>query len=92
VYGAVAPAANQLGYILPNSRLQESEADKLGLIFMAKAGYDPQNAVDFWQRMASASSGQKPPQFLSTHPSDNSRIRDLEAQLPKAQQIYLENR
>ena len=64
---AVAPAAAQVGYVLPNSRLQESEADQLGLIFMAKAGYDPQTAVAFWTRMAAQSGGAKPPQFLSTH-------------------------
>jgi len=78
-----------LGYVLPNSRKQESEADKLGLIFMAMAGYDPQNAVQFWQRMAEAGAkSQKPPKLLSTHPADEDRISDLQKQLPQAQKYY----
>lgn len=92
IYGLAAPAATQVGYVLPNSRLQESEADELGLIFMAKAGYDPENAVAFWTRMAAKSGGQKPPQFLSTHPADEKRIRDLKSQLPKAEKVYRESR
>ena len=88
IYGAVAPAAAQVGYVLPNSRLQESEADQLGLIFMAKAGYDPKNAVEFWTRMAAKSDGAKPPQFLSTHPADAKRIRDLKSQMAKAEKVY----
>ena len=91
IYGLAAPAAAQVGYVLPNSRLQESEADQLGLIFMAKAGYDPDNAVEFWTRMAAKSGGQKPPQFLSTHPADEKRIRDLKQQLPKAEKVYKES-
>ncbi len=92
IYGLAAPAAAQVGYVLPNSRLQESEADQLGLIFMAKAGYDPDNAVAFWTRMAAKSGGQKPPQFLSTHPADEKRIRDLKSQLPKAEKVYKESK
>ena len=92
IYGAVAPAAAQVGYVLPNSRLQESEADQLGLIFMAKAGYDPQNAVEFWTRMAAKSDGAKPPQFLSTHPADAKRIRDLKSQMAKAEKVYQQSR
>lgn len=76
-----------LGLILPYSRKHESEADKMGLIFMAKAGYDPREAVSFWKRMA-AESGQKPPQFLSTHPSDEKRIADLQKFLPEAMKVY----
>lgn len=91
IYGLATPAATQIGYVLPNSRLQESEADQLGLIFMAKAGYDPDNAVEFWTRMAAKSGGQKPPQFLSTHPADDKRIRDLKSQLPKAEKVYKES-
>ncbi len=91
IYGIAAPAATQVGYLLPNSRLQESEADELGLIFMAKAGYDPQNAVEFWTRMAAKSGGQKPPQFLSTHPADDKRIRDLKSQMSKAEKVYKES-
>jgi predicted Zn-dependent protease len=75
------------GVLLPFSRTQESEADKLGLIFMALAGYDPAEAVSFWQRMA-AIGGNKPPEWMSTHPSDERRIRDIQAYLPKAQKYY----
>ncbi len=79
----------QLGYVLPNSRNQESEADKLGLIFMSMAGYHPQNAVDFWQRMAKAGEkSQKPPKILSTHPTDETRIEDLKKQIPDAMKYY----
>ena len=92
LYGLAAPAAASVGYILPNSRNQESEADRLGLTFMAMAGYDPRAAVDFWRRMAQASNGQKPPQWLSTHPADNTRIRDLKKLMPDAVAIYNKNR
>jgi predicted Zn-dependent protease len=87
--GAALPAGAQVFVALPHSRRQESEADKLGLIFMAMAGYNPQEAVSFWGRMAKAGSGgQKPPVFLSTHPSDERRIQDLQAQLPDAMKYY----
>lgn len=92
LFSLAGPAAAQVGYILPNSRLQESEADQLGLIFMAKAGYDPKNAVAFWNRMADMSKGKKPPLFLSTHPADAKRIRDLESQLPKAEKVFAASR
>jgi predicted Zn-dependent protease len=79
----------QVGVILPFSRVQESEADHLGLIFMALAGYDPHEAVVFWQRMAAASKGQaKPPEFLSTHPADETRIKNLEKLVPEAMEYY----
>lgn len=85
VLGVVAP----VGFVLPNSRGQESEADQLGVIFMAMAGYDPNEAVDFWKRMSAASAGsQKPPLFLSTHPNDQQRITDLEKMMPKAMKYY----
>jgi predicted Zn-dependent protease len=74
--------------ILPYSRLQESEADKLGLIFMAMAGYDPHEAPKFWERMSSMNKGTKPPEFLSTHPSDQSRIRALNEAIPEAMKYY----
>jgi predicted Zn-dependent protease len=81
VYGISA----QGFYLLPNSRTQELEADHLGLIFMAMAGYNPSSAVSFWQRMASASaSSQKPPEFLSTHPADATRIAQIQKDLPEA--------
>jgi predicted Zn-dependent protease len=83
VYGV----GSQVGVLLPYSRTHESEADHLGLIFMAMAGYDPHEAVTFWQRMA-ASGGQKPPEFLSTHPADETRIADIKKELPEAMQYY----
>lgn len=84
VYGV----GTQVGAILPYSRLHESEADRLGLIFMAMAGYDPNAAIDFWQRMAASKTGGAPPEILSTHPSDATRIAKLKSQLPEAMQYY----
>ena len=84
VYGMGA----QVGILLPYSRLQETEADHLGLIFMAMAGYDPHQAVDFWQRMAQMKDGQAQPEFLSTHPSDEARIKKIKEFLPEAMQYY----
>ena len=82
-------AGATVGYLLPYSRLQESEADHLGLIYMAKAGYHPSAARDLWVRMAEMSKGQqKPPEFLSTHPADATRIRQIEAWLPEAVKYY----
>lgn len=79
----------QTAYILPNSRKQELEADKMGLSFMAMAGYNPNSAVAFWQRMAQASSSSsKPPVFLSTHPTDQSRIAQIQRDLPEAMKYY----
>ncbi len=78
---------SQVGILLPYSRLQESEADRLGLIFMAMAGYDPRTAVDFWKRMAGGKKG-APPEFLSTHPADSKRIADIEKALPEAMGYY----
>lgn len=87
--GQVLGIGTQVGGVLPNTRKQESEADKLGLIFMAMAGYDPQVAVPFWQRMAAKGQGsQKPPQLLSTHPADEVRIKNLQALMPKAMKYY----
>jgi predicted Zn-dependent protease len=75
--------------LVPWGRKQESEADHLGLIYMAKAGYDPQAARDLWLRLAEASKGQsRPPEFLSTHPSDETRVRQIEGWLPEAKQYY----
>lgn len=84
VYG---PAAS-LGVILPNSRKQELEADRFGMIFAAIAGYNPSEAVAFWQRMAAASNGAKPPEFLSTHPADDTRINQIKKYLPEAMKYY----
>lgn len=78
---------SQFGIALPFSRRDETEADEIGLIYMANAGYDPRAAITFWQKMA-ASKGQQVPQFLSTHPSDANRIARLRALMPKAMKIY----
>ena len=77
----------QIG-MLKFSRQHESEADKIGLIFMAMAGYDPNNAVSFWQRMDEMSGGGAPPEWLSTHPSHSTRISDLKANMPEAMKYY----
>ncbi|MBN1805560.1 MAG: M48 family metallopeptidase [Sedimentisphaerales bacterium] len=78
----------QVGVLLPYSRVQETEADHLGLIFMAMAGYNPQEAINFWQRMAIAKEGPQPIEILSTHPADSKRIEKLQELLPKAMQYY----
>jgi len=78
----------QLGVLLPYSRLHEKEADRLGLIFMAMAGYNPNEAIAFWQRMAAEKKGAQLPQFLSTHPADATRIRNIEYLIPEAMQYY----
>jgi predicted Zn-dependent protease len=77
----------QVGVLLPFSRSQESEADHIGLVYMAKAGYDPRSAVPFWKRMAAGSGGQ-PPEWLSTHPAHETRIAQLEKWMPEALQYY----
>ncbi|MEM1135316.1 MAG: M48 family metallopeptidase [Bacteroidota bacterium] len=78
---------SQIG-MLSFSRQHESEADKIGLIFSSMAGYDPREAPKFWERMKAASGGQAPPEFLSTHPSSDRRIKDLTEQMPEAIKIY----
>jgi len=89
LYAGLLGAGATVGVLLPYSRLQESEADRLGLIYMAKAGYDPRTAVGFWRRMSEAAKGAaKPPAFLSTHPTDETRIRQIEAWLPEALSYY----
>ena len=82
-----APTA-QIAFLLPNSRNQELEADRYGLNFAAMAGYNPREAIPFWQRMAAASNGQKPPEFLSTHPADENRIAKLNEYMPEALGYY----
>ena len=82
VYG-VGSALGTLSY----SRQHEGEADHMGLIFMAMAGYDPNEAVNFWQRMA-AKTGQKPPEILSTHPADATRIQQIRNWMPEALTYY----
>jgi predicted Zn-dependent protease len=87
LYNMAYALGSNYGAMLPFSRLHESEADKMGLIFMAMAGYDPREAPAFWQRMA-ASSGGQPPEFLSTHPSHEHRIDDLNKNMPEALKYY----
>jgi predicted Zn-dependent protease len=77
-----------LGAKLPFSRSEESEADHIGLVYMARAGYDPRLAVPFWQRMMRASKGHEPPEFLSDHPSDAHRIERIRGWLPEAERAY----
>ena len=72
-----------VGVLMPWGRTQESEADRIGLNLMAKAGYDPATAIAFWERMSKAG-GDKPPEFLSTHPSDETRMRQIKEWLPEA--------
>lgn len=79
---------SQVGILLPYSRVHESEADHLGLIFMAMAGYNPEEAPAFWERMAAQSKGARPPEFLSTHPAPDTRIQDLKDLLPEAMKYY----
>ena len=79
---------SNLALALPHSRMQESEADKLGLIFMSMAGYDPEESIPFWQRMQALNGGLKLPEFLSTHPSDATRIKKLSALVPEIKAQY----
>lgn len=90
---AALGVGTKYGVLLPFSRKHESEADEVGLYYMARAGYDPHEALAFWERMeqASASSGQ-PPQFLSTHPSHGTRIEGLKAHMPRAEEEYAKSK
>jgi len=89
IFNNVFSPTAQVAVLLPNSRNQEYEADHFGLDFAAMAGYNPKEAVPFWQRMAAASSGSgKPPEFLSTHPSDENRITRLNELMPEALGYY----
>ncbi len=87
LYMSAFAVGSQYGAMLPFSRKHESEADHMGLIFMAMAGYDPQEAPVFWQRMASLG-GEKPPEFMSTHPADETRVRQLNEWMPEALKYY----
>jgi metalloendopeptidase OMA1, mitochondrial len=79
----------QYGILLPYSRKQEYEADHIGLILMAKAGYDPAQALEFWKRMMTKDKKVDMPQFMSTHPNDANRLQELEAFLPEARKYYV---
>lgn len=83
-YGLIA----QLGFLLPYSRTHETEADTIGIILAAKAGYDPRAALSFWKKMAAKNTGKEPPAILSTHPLNEQRIKDLEEAMPKAMEYY----
>ncbi|MFO1459759.1 MAG: M48 family metallopeptidase [Verrucomicrobiota bacterium] len=87
VLGAIGAGA-KFGILLPFSREHESEADEIGLLYMARAGYDPRESISFWQRMSESARGGQPPEFASTHPSHENRIRNLEAQMTQALQEY----
>ena len=87
IFLAAYGVGSQVGIMLPYSREHEYEADKLGLIFMAMAGYDPESAIPFWERMA-AMGGEKPPEFLSTHPSDQNRINKIKGAIPEAMKYF----
>jgi predicted Zn-dependent protease len=84
VYGPGAA----VGVLLPNSRKQELEADHYGLIFTAMAGYNPREAIPLWERMKAMSQGNRPPEFLSTHPAEDTRIEKLKQMMPEALKYY----
>src|SRR5438270_5451815 len=87
VMGALG-VGTQFGVLMPFSRKHESEADEIGLLYMARVGYDPRESIRFWQRMEKASEGGAPPEFASTHPSHETRIQQLQALMPKALEEY----
>jgi predicted Zn-dependent protease len=82
----IASQVSAVTFTLPHSREQEAEADRIGLELMARAGYDPNASISLWQKMARLGGGG--PEFLSTHPSGDSRIRDLEANVPRVLPLY----
>jgi predicted Zn-dependent protease len=84
---ALLGLGTQVGVLLPYNRLQESEADIIGLDLMARAGFDPRQAIDLWENMSSQGAS-RPPEFLSTHPAPASRIRELRERMPQAMQLY----
>src|SRR5882672_5409062 len=88
VAALAAGAGVTYGVLLPMSRKQESEADHIGLVLMALAGYDPHAAITLWERLASLNKGQKGPQWLSTHPTDDTRIADIKSWVPEAMKYY----
>jgi predicted Zn-dependent protease len=88
LYNAALGIGSQVGVILPYSRMQESEADHIGLILMAEACYDPREALKFWERFAKADGGEEPIVYLSTHPATSQRIEHLKALMPRAMELY----
>ncbi|WP_293599454.1 M48 family metallopeptidase [Polynucleobacter sp. 35-46-11] len=90
-YGSAVSAANQVAHyaiVLPNSRENESEADAIGLELAARAGYNPMGAISVWQKMLKATKDKNSPEFLSTHPSGETRIEQLTALIPAVEPIY----
>ena len=87
IFMAAYGAGAQLGVLLPYSRVHESEADRIGLVLMAKAGYDPRQAIPFWERMG-AKGGARPPELLSTHPAPESRVAHIKELIPEAMRYY----
>lgn len=85
---AALGAGATVGFLLPMSRAQESEADHIGLILMALAGYDPREAIHLWERMRAYGAGRKQPEWLSTHPADETRLADIKHWLPEAMKYY----
>lgn len=81
-------AGASLGFLLPYSRLEESEADRIGLVLMARAGYDPREAVPFWERMKRQEGHAHPPELLSTHPAPDTRIEDIKRHIPEAMKYF----
>ena len=79
----------QVGVVLPFSRSQESEADRIGMILMAKAGYEPEAALDLWRRMEAQQKDNAPPEYLSTHPSAGTRQRQISGWLPEAHRYFV---
>ena len=84
----IAGTVGQAVFVLPNSRENEQEADVIGVELMARAGYDPRAALTLWQKMGQASGGGGPPEFLSTHPSSATRLRELQAYVDKVMPLY----
>jgi predicted Zn-dependent protease len=87
IFMAAYGVGTTVGIMLPYSRTHESEADRIGLILMAKAGYDPRDAIPFWERM-NQKGGSRPPEFLSTHPAPETRIKDIKTHIEEAMKYY----
>ncbi len=92
IFNAAYGVGSQVGVMLPFSRVHEKEADRMGLIFMALAGYNPERAISFWQEMDKKSGGNPTPEFLSTHPHHDTRIKELRKHLPEAMKYYKKNK